>query len=189
MSIDKQVFIDLVGELETYYKREFTPFVKRVWYKHLSDCLTTVGFLRAVEQVIVTNEFMPTPQQLIEAIKGDSTTQAFEEWELCVLAASRGEYGVADTLTPQGKFALRAVGGVSELGRINQDSLRWAKKEFVSAWKGWKPTAGSAALSPVEEQSALPPGVDYEAVEQIRSFTEKLSFNGRANKKSPQPNV
>ena len=37
MSIDKQIFIDLVSELETYYKREFTLFVKRVWYKHLSD--------------------------------------------------------------------------------------------------------------------------------------------------------
>ncbi len=188
MSIDKQVFVELVGELETYYKREFTPFVKRVWYKHLSDCLTTVEFQSAVEQAIVANEFMPTPQQLVEAIKGDSTTQAFEEWELCVKASARGEYGVIDSLTPQGKFALRAVGGVSELGRINQDDLRWAKKEFISAWKGWKPSAGSA-LAPVKEQSALPPARDSEAVEQIRSFTEKLSFNGRANKKSPQPNV
>ena len=184
MSIDKQVFIDLIGELETYYKREFTPFVKRVWYKHLSDVLTTVEFQRAVEQVILAQEFMPTPQQLVEAIKGDSTTQAFEEWELCIKAASRGEYGVADALTPQGKFALRAVGGVSELGRINQDDLRWAKKEFISAWKGWKPAAGSA-LAPASQQSALPSTIDSEAVEQIRSFTEKLSFNGRAKKKSP----
>jgi len=29
MSIDKQVFVELVGELETYYKREFTPFVSQ----------------------------------------------------------------------------------------------------------------------------------------------------------------
>ncbi len=78
MSIDKQVFVDLIGELETYYKREFTPFVKRVWYKHLSDVLTTVEFQRAVEQALVAKEFMPTPQQLVEAIKGDSTTQANE---------------------------------------------------------------------------------------------------------------
>ena len=184
MSIDKQVFIDLIGELETYYKREFTPFVKRVWYKHLSDVLTTVEFQRAVEQVIVSQEFMPTPQQLVEAIKGDSTTQAFEEWELCVFAASRGEYGVAESLTAQGKFALRAVGGVSELGRINQDDLRWAKKEFISAWKGWKPSAGSA-LAPASQQFALPSAIDSEAVSQIRSFTENLSFNGRAKQKSP----
>jgi len=187
MSIDKQVFIDLVGELETYYKREFTPFLKRVWYKHLSDCLTTVEFQRAVEQAIVANEFMPTPQQLVDAIKGDSTTQAFEEWELCVKAASRGEYSVADSLTPQGKFALRAVGGVSELGRIDQDSLRWAKKEFISAWKGWKPGAGSAALPSAPEQSTLPSSLDSELVEQMHAFTQKLSLNNRINKKSPPP--
>ncbi len=188
MSIDKQVFVDLVGELETYYKREFTPFVKRVWYKHLSDCLTTVEFQSAVEQAIVANEFMPTPQQLVEAIKGDSTTQAFEEWELCVKASARGEYSVADSLTPQGKFALRAVGGVSELGRINQDDLRWAKKEFISAWKGWKPTA-APALPSAPEQSALPQSIDSELVEQMHALTQKLSLNHRINKKSPQPNV
>ncbi len=184
MSIDKQVFVDLIGELETYYKREFTPFVKRVWYKHLSDCLTTVEFQSAVEQALVANEFMPTPQQLIEAIKGDSTTQAFEEWELCVKAASRGEYGIADALTPQGKFALRAVGGVSELGRINQDSLRWAKKEFISAWKGWKP-ATSQALPPAPEPSGLPESFDSELAEQMQALTQKLSLNNRISKKSP----
>ena len=184
MSIDKQVFIDLIGELETYYKREFTPFVKRVWYKHLSDCLTTGEFQRAVEQVIVAKEFMPTPQELVEAIKGDSTTQAFEEWELCVKAAARGEYGVAESLTAQGKFALRAVGGVSELGRLNQDSLRWAKKEFISAWKGWKPPASPALPSP-PEQSALPSSVDSELAEQMQALTQKLSLNNRISKKSP----
>jgi len=189
MSIDKQVFVELVGELETYYKREFTPFVKRVWYKHLSDCLTTVEFQRAVEQAIVANEFMPTPQQLVEAIKGDSTTQAFEEWELCVKAASRGEYSVAENLTPQGKFALRAVGGVSELGRINQESLGWAKKEFISAWKGWKPTAAPAALPPASEHSALPESLGSELAVKMHALTQKLSLNQRINKKSPQPNM
>ena len=55
MSIDKQVFVELVGELETYYKREFTPFVKRVWYKHLSDCLTrgasSIGTKNRVKEI------------------------------------------------------------------------------------------------------------------------------------------
>ena len=127
---------------------------------------------------------MSTPQQLVEAIKGDSTTQAFEEWELCIKAASRGEYGVADALTPQGKFALRAVGGVSELGRINQDDLRWAKKEFISAWKGWKPPA-SPALPPAAEKSALSSSIDSELAEQMQALTQKLSLNNRINKKSP----
>ena len=30
MTVDTQVFVQLLGELETYYKREFTPFVKRI---------------------------------------------------------------------------------------------------------------------------------------------------------------
>ena len=104
MSIDKQVFVDLVGELEAYYKREFTPFVKRVWYKYLSDCLTTSEFVSAVEQVIVAKEFMPTPQQLVEAIKGDEAVQVQQEWEVCIKVAARAKHSITD-LTPQGKFA------------------------------------------------------------------------------------
>ena len=107
------------------------------------------------------------------------------EWELCVKAASRGEIGVAESLTPQGKFALRAVGGVSELGRINQDDLRWAKKEFISAWKGWKPAAGSAALPSASEHSALPSSLNSELAEQMQALTQKLSLNNRISKKSP----
>jgi len=158
MSIDKQVFVELVGELETYYKREFTPFVKRVWYQHLSARLTTVEFVCAVEQVIVAKGFMPTPQELVEAIKGNAEAQALFDWELCINAAARGEYSVGDSLTPQGQFALRAVGGVSQLGRTNQDDLRWVLKEFISAWKGWKPAAPTT-LPEAPEQSALPSGV------------------------------
>ena len=114
---------------------------------------------------------MPTPQHLVEAIKGDSGTQALGEWELCVHAAASGDYNIADTLTAQGKFALRAVGGVSELGRIAQDELRWAKKEFIAAWRGWKPTQ-RLALPPAPVQSArLPESVEAIAVEQMRELT------------------
>ena len=185
MSIDKQVFVDLVGELETYYKREFTPFVKRVWYKHLSDRLTTSEFVCAVEQVIVAKEFMPTPQQLVEAVNGDEGVQAQQEWEACVKAAARAEHSITD-LTPQGKFALRAVGGVSELGRTNEDELRWLKKEFISAWQGWKPTAGSALL-PAADKSAFPEGEGFEVARQMRELTQKLSINGRVNNPATPP--
>ena len=53
---------------------------------------------------------------------------------------------------------MRAVGGVSELGRINESDLRWVKKEFISAWKGWKSGAGPALL-PAADKFALPQGV------------------------------
>lgn len=186
MSIDKQVFVDLVGELETYYKREFTPFVKRVWYKHLSDCLTTSEFVCAVEQVIVAKEFMPTPQQIVEAVKGDEGVQAQQEWEVCVKAAVRAEYSVTLGLTPQGKFALRAVGGVSELGRTNEDELRWLKKEFISTWKGWKPPAGPALL-PAQNQSALPQASVGEVARQMRELSQKMTLNSTVNSPATPP--
>ena len=127
---------------------------------------------------------MPTPQQLVEAIKGDTGTQALTEWELCINAAARGEYSVADSLTPQGKFALRAVGGVSQLGRLNEDNLVWAKKEFIGAWKGWKPAIGPA-LPPATATTELLDGVGAEVVEQMRSLTQKLSLNGRVKNSAP----
>ncbi len=186
--IEQQVFLAGITLMSNHYDRKLAPSVLGIWKEYLDAALTTEQFQQAIKTVILESRFFPTAKELVEAIKGDPEVQAFEEWELCVKASARGEIGVIDSLTPQGKFALRAVGGVSELGRINQDSLRWAKKEFIIAWKGCKPSAGSA-LAPVKEQSALPPAIDAEAVSQIRSFTEKLSFNGRANKKSPQPNV
>ena len=182
MSIDKQVFVDLVGELETYYKREFTPFVKRVWYKHLSERLTSEEFVAAVEQIVVSKEFMPTPQQLVEAVKGNPEVQALEEWETCVKAAERADMSVTDSLTPQGKFALRSIGGVSELGRTNEDDLRWVKKEFVSAWKAWTPDA-SRALPAAGQEPALSQSDGSEQTYQIQALSQKLSFNGNGRRK------
>lgn len=82
------------------------------------------------------------------------------------------------------KFALRAVGGVSELGRINESDLRWVKKEFISAWKGWKPPAGPALL-PAQNQSALPQATGCEVARQMRLLSQKMSFNGTANNSAP----
>lgn len=106
--------------------------------------------------------------------------QAQQEWEACIKAAAKAEHSVADSLSPQGQLALRAVGGVSELGRTNEDDLRWVKKEFISAWKGWKPAA-SPALLPAQDQSALPQAVGCEVARQMRELTQKMSVNGRAN--------
>jgi len=187
--IEQQVFLAGITLMSNHYDRKLAPSVLGIWKEYLDAALTTEQFQQAIKTVILESRFFPTAKELVEAIKGDPEVQAFEEWELCVKAASRGEYSVADSLTPQGKFALRAVGGVSELGRINQDSLRWAKKEFIIAWKGWKPAAGSAALPSAPEQSALPSSVDSELAEKMHALTQKLSLNHRINKKSPQPNV
>jgi hypothetical protein len=102
MSIDSRIFVELLGELEAYYKRELTPFAKRVWYKHLSEKLTTDEFCAAVEWVIISKQFMPSPQELVEVVKGDAQTLALHEWELCVKAAARNDREMLCGLSPGG---------------------------------------------------------------------------------------
>ncbi len=64
MTVDTKVFVQLLSELEAYYKREFTPFVKQIWFKHLSERLSTEEFIAAVEQAIVSKQFMPSNDDL-----------------------------------------------------------------------------------------------------------------------------
>ena len=135
MTVDTQVFAQLLGELEAYYKREFTPFVKQIWFKHLSDRLTTEEFIAAVEQAIVCKQFMPSPQELVEVVKGNAQALAMQEWDLCVKAAARDDREMLLGLSPGGRSALHLVGGLYKLGMASEEDLRWLKKEFVSLWK------------------------------------------------------
>ena len=64
---------------------------------------------------ILSSHFFPTSKELVEAIKGDEGVQAQQEWEDCIKTPVRAEHSTTDSLTPQGKFALPVVGGVSQL--------------------------------------------------------------------------
>lgn len=143
MAIDKEIFVELLGELQTYYKREFTPFVQRIWYRHLSDKLTTDQFSASVEAAIVTHQFMPTPEELIEIVRGSRETIALEDWEKCRLAASRADYSIGEHLSLSGKFALRTIGGISRLAQSEESEHKWMRKEFVAAWLAWTKPMGA----------------------------------------------
>lgn len=169
MTIDKQVFSQMIGELQAYYKREFTPFAQRAWYKHLSDRLTTDQFIQAIESAIISKQFMPTPEEIVEMICGTPENQAYQEWDLCLKAASRNDKTMLNTLSPQGQSALHLIGGLYKLGQMQEDKLEWVKKEFVAIWKG----------TPVNTKS-LPQAreIDASPLDAVRELSKKLSFNG-----------
>ena len=158
MTVDTQVFAQLLGELEAYYKREFTPFVKQIWFKHLSDRLTTEEFIAAVEQAIVCKQFMPSPQELVEVVKGDAETLALQEWDVCVKAAARGDREMLKGLSSGGRSALHLVGGLHKLGMASEEDLRWLKKEFVSVWKATPADVKSLPQSNTPEYERLEVG-------------------------------
>lgn len=181
MTIDKGIFGELIDELQIYYKREFTPFAWKVWYKHLSARLTTQQFQEAVERAIVSRQFMPTPEELVECVKGNSEAISLQEWDKCLAASASGQSVDSLELSPSGKFALRAIGGLQQLGQSEMSEHKWIRKEFMSAWKSWTP---SDALSlPAAEVST--PLSDYianmDAVEYMKLLTQKMSLNGKLN--------
>ena len=113
MTVDAKVFVQLLSELEAYYKREFTPFVKQIWFRHLSDRLSTEEFIAAVEQAIVSKQFMPSPQELVEVVKGDAETNALQEWDLCVKVAARDDREMLSGLSDA-----RLIGIASDWGLV-----------------------------------------------------------------------
>ena len=78
---------------------------------------------------------MPSPQELVEVVKGDAQTLALQEWDLCVKAAARDNREMLSGLSSQGRSALHLIGGLYKLGMASEEDLRWLKKEFVLVWK------------------------------------------------------
>ncbi len=65
------------------------------------------------------SRFFPTVEEFVSAVKGDAQSLALQEWEVCVLAASRANREMIAGLSPQGRSALHLVGGLYKLGILN----------------------------------------------------------------------
>lgn len=168
MTIEPQVFAELLGELEVYYnKSEFSLYIKRIFFEYLNYHLSTEEFIAAVKQVIISKPFMPSPQELVEVIKGNAETLALQEWNLCVKAAASNDTDVKARLSPQGQSALYTVGGVFKLGQATEQELHWIKKEFVSTWKS---TPADIKSLPASRTS------NPEHLDVVRSLSQKMSL-------------
>jgi hypothetical protein len=75
--------------------------------------LSTEEFIAAVEQAIVSKQFMPSPQELVEVVKGDAETNALQEWDLCVKAAARDDREMLSGLSDA-----RPIGIASDWGLV-----------------------------------------------------------------------
>jgi len=176
--IDQQVFLEEIGILMDWFEKDFEEATLRRLHQRLSQHLSTEEFQQAASRVFDTARFFPRVRDFVSAIKGDPETQALEEWEICVKAAARADSSIVDRLSAAGQFALRSVGGVSGLGRVTEDELRWAKKEFVSARLAWAPAVGPA-LPPASPIPALPQGVGTEMSQHVRSLSQTMSISNR----------
>ena len=112
--------------------------------------------------------FFPTVEEFVRAVKGDAQSLALQEWEVCVLAASRNDREMLTGLSSQGQSALHLVGGLYKLGMASEEQLVWIKKEFVGVWKTTR-----------AEVKSLPASNDSEPIglNAMRSLSQKMLFN------------
>lgn len=173
MTIDVALFAEMLDELAGYYNKTITPFAKKAWYKRLGSQLTNQQFTNAVEQAITSKQFMPTAEELLELVKGNSEIIALDEWEKCLNAASRGSSEVVSSLSPAGKIALRAIGGFKKLEMSEEKDHQWLQKKFIDIYKS----------APVEQRPVLPAAEDSVVlpVADIQALTSKMSMNGNGN--------
>ena len=167
--IDPQVFEQEIAILMDWYNRDFEPETLKRLHQRLSQHLSTEQFVRAAQAVFDTNRFFPTVEEFVSAVKGDAQSLALQEWEVCVLAASRASREMIAGLSPQGQSALHLVGGLYKLGMASEEQLTWIKKEFVGVWK----SSSADTLSLPASRTTAP--IELGAV---RELSQKMSSKG-----------
>lgn len=166
---------ELITEFVEYYDRKLTPLAFRAWYGALS-ALNDEELQIALTQLITTERFLPSPQDVVAVFKGTEKNAALLAWEKCCEAAKRFPFGANQTqieefyqaqdLTIQDRYAIRLTGGITAIARCDDSKLEWKKKEFVEAFQSFNPKALSQAL----------PGSD---LPQISVLAGQMSLNGK----------
>jgi hypothetical protein len=70
MSLSRDCFSNGLVELEDFYTKFLSEFVKEAWYKKISH-LTDEQFVNAVSEAVCSCQFMPTAEKLIEFAGAD----------------------------------------------------------------------------------------------------------------------
>lgn len=125
--------------LSKHFGKELLPEVITIWSKYLNENLDTGGFLEAVENAILSKNFMPTPFQLVEFVNGTREAKALEEWQLVIYFAAGGGQLEPETLSARGFHALRAIGGLKAVSVAEQRRLESLERYFVKAYTDCTP--------------------------------------------------
>jgi hypothetical protein len=186
--LNQQLFMQAMEQFMAYYGKSLieNKLAYQAWYKYLSKHLTDEDFVRALEIAIEKFEFMPSPEKLVEAVKGSQEALAYEEWNLCTHAV---KIGSAENLllSAQAEKALSCVGGFHYLTTIETQKLHGqTAKDFVRLWVQYKSAIASGAVSaPSAKLKAVPdlpkqeePPATPEQWKEAKSKIGKL-FTGR----------
>ncbi|OWY61220.1 hypothetical protein B7486_64945 [cyanobacterium TDX16] len=122
---------------------------------------------------------MSTPQDLVEAVKGDPELLAAVEWSVCDKQACRGDRDSVVGLSPKGQTTLYLIGGLPKIAASTAEETMWQRKEFIRFWLGasdeFTQAPGLPQAKPTQVEVAPMPGVK----QQMNELMEKMAGNGR----------
>src|SRR4051812_30169009 len=155
MTIDKDAFSAGLGILANNFRHTVDAALSRVWYRTLSDRLTTTQFEQAVARSIAEDTFWPSAASLIAKVADTPEVAGLAALEHVGRVTSRhGGFRSLPHAVFTSEFdlptraAIAAVGGLHSIA--NTADERWAglQKRFAAAY--------AKALSPQPQLAAAP---------------------------------
>lgn len=144
--IDKKIFVQEMAVLCDRFGRELTQPVLDRYYESLSEKLNTQQFKTASKSIFIEEEFFPSPQKFFQKVLANTEDLAVLEWERVLNAAAQANYDIE--LTEAGKKAVRALGGISAIGRADLEfAVPRIRKEFIQSYKAHSSLSADYLLS------------------------------------------
>lgn len=152
MSIDRNVFVEWMGELDDHFPGERSERVVAVYWKALSERMGTAAFERACIEILGSREYFPPWRAFLEAVDGDSESEAMAAWERVMeMAKDWRRADPNEELDEAGQRALRQVGGIRRLAMADASELPFRRKDFLAAYQAG-PSRERDELPPMTEQ-------------------------------------
>jgi hypothetical protein len=202
--LDKEVFATLLDELAAYHKKDISPFVQRVFYKHLSQSLNTAQFEQAIEMAFIKCKSMPTPEEIAELAGTGQKIHILDQWQR--IEQGRKAFPTAPDATKEyGQLisslkldavalkALKTLGGLSALSRLSDQDIKWSRQQFIEYYQLFDSQRDQLeleaeairALAATAEKPALPPSSAEPIPEEVA--IEMQSLIGKMSQKMTMP--
>ena len=145
----REVIYGIVVGFAEMFEKEVSDALHEIYFNALDE-LSEDQIRHAANVLTKTARFFPKPVDFLEAVKGSPADRelrmeaaALDAWES--LSCNPDVYTTVTIEDPAAARALVELGGWIEFCNIPADEMKWAKKDFVRAYKAF---CGNTALKP-----------------------------------------
>ena len=153
----------LIQEIFSYYSHPSSPLITSIWESYLTKHLTIEEMQQATYSIITEERFFPTPQQIVEKVKGNPKQEGLKIWY--ELLACEGNYRSFDNNV---RKILTKIGHVH---LMNKSQLTQAKRDFLELF--------ALNMANMNTQTKLPEATNNiplnpRAIETVNRFTKSF---------------